>query len=86
MEKNDIIIIMEIFIILLLFFNIIHIEKKRENYDAGYNQFTTYRGCARKQFSSHEDVAFLDENNYIETTNCGPCDCNMQYLKINFTK
>jgi hypothetical protein len=84
MEKNDIIIILEIFIIILLIFRIKRIEPRREHYDTGYNQNTTFRDCPRKQFITEEDVAFLNDDTKIDTNNC-MCNCNLQNLKVHFT-
>ena len=84
MEKNNIIIILEILIIILLIFGINRIEKKTENYDTGYNQNTTFRDCTRHLIASQNDVEFLEEkkDNKIDY---GQCDCNLQYLKMKFT-
>jgi hypothetical protein len=85
MEKNDIIIILEIFIIILLIFRIKRIEPRREHYDTGYNQNTTFRDCQRKQFITDEDVAFLnDDKSDNKQQNC-ECSCNLQNLKVHFT-
>ena len=88
MEKNDIIIILEIFIIILLIFGINRIETGREHYDTGYNQNTTFRGCQRKQFITEEDVEFINDDKSDKSDNkqqnCA-CSCNLQNLKVHFT-
>jgi hypothetical protein len=85
MEKNDIIIILGIFIIILLIFGINRIETRKEHYDYGYNQNTTFRDCQRKQYITDEDVEFLNNNkNVTENNNC-ECSCNLQHLKVHFT-
>jgi hypothetical protein len=85
MEKNDIIIIFEIFIIIFMVFSI-NKNNKKENYDTGYNQNTTFRDCSRKLFTTYKDIEFIQNNieNNIENNNC-KCDCNLQFRKNKFT-
>jgi beta-lactamase superfamily II metal-dependent hydrolase len=88
MEKNDIIIILQIFIIILLVFRINRIETKKENYDTGYNQNTTFRDCQRKLFITDEDFEFLNDNksnNKLNNNKSCDCSCNLQHLKVHFT-
>ena len=65
-------------------------NNKKENYDTGYNQNTTFRDCQRKLFMSHDDIAFLTENNTNSDDNINNCEsdcnCDLQYLKVKFSR